>query len=174
MKRSAIYAGTFDPITLGHFDLLHRASLVFDKILVAVAECPRKSTMFSVKDRCEMVRAATADLGNVKIKPFRGLLVDFARNNGIHVLVRGLRAFSDFEYEFQMALTNRQLAPDVETLFLMPNEAYSYLSSSTVREIVELGGNVRGFVPPCVLPFVKKYAGRAGRSSSGCGQRTRD
>ncbi|MEI6807654.1 MAG: pantetheine-phosphate adenylyltransferase [bacterium] len=167
MKRSAIYAGTFDPITLGHLDLLHRASLVFDKILVAVAECPRKSTMFSVKERCEMVRNATEDLGNVKVKPFKGLLVDFARKSGIHVLVRGLRAYSDFEYEFQMALTNRQLAPDVETLFLMPKETHSYLSSSVVREIAELGGNIRGFVPPCVLPYVKKYSAR-------CGQRTRD
>lgn len=174
MKRSAIYAGTFDPITLGHLDLLRRASLVFDKILVAVAECPRKTTMFSVKERCEMVRGATSDLDNVKILPFHGLLVDFARKNGIHVLVRGLRAFSDFEYEFQMALTNRQLAPDLETLFLMPKETYSYLSSSAVREIAELGGNIRGFVPPCVLPYVKKNAGRSGKLASGCGQRTRD
>lgn len=174
MKRSAIYAGTFDPITLGHLDLLHRASLVFDKILVAVAECPRKSTMFSVKERCEMVRSATLHLGNVHVKPFSGLLVRFARKNGIHVLVRGLRAYSDFEYEFQMALTNRQLAPDVETLFLMPKETHSYLSSSAVREVAELGGNIRGFVPSCVLPYVKKHLARRGNASGGCGQRTRD
>ena len=174
MKRSAIYAGTFDPITFGHLDLLHRASLVFDVILVAVAECPRKSTMFSVKERCEMARSATLNLDNVKVRPFSGLLVDFARQSDIHVLVRGLRAYSDFEYEFQMALTNRQLAPDVETLFLMPKETHSYLSSSVVREIAELGGNIKGFVPPCVLPYVKKHVGKRGSAASGCGQRTRD
>ncbi|MEI6217959.1 MAG: pantetheine-phosphate adenylyltransferase [bacterium] len=174
MKRSAIYAGTFDPITLGHLDLLHRASLVFDKVLVAVAECPRKSTMFSVKERCEMVRQASLNLENVTVKPFSGLLVHFARKKGIHVLVRGLRAYSDFEYEFQMALTNRQLAPDLETLFLMPKETHSYLSSSVVREIAELGGNIRRFVPACVLPYVRRYTGRGGNAARSRGQRTRD
>ena len=172
MKRSAIYAGTFDPITEGHLDLLRRASQLFDSVLVAVAERPRKSTMFGINERCEMVRLATDHMKNVRVKPFTGLLVDFARRNGVHVLIRGLRAYSDFEYEFQMTLTNRQLAPDVETLFLMPKETHSYLSSSVVREVAELGGDIKRFVSPRVLARIKKRI--AGMKPASHGQRTRD
>ena len=147
MIRSAIYPGTFDPITLGHLDVMSRASVVFDRLVVAVAESPRKKLWFDLAERVEMVREATTQLPNLEIVTFDGLLVKFARKQGVGVLVRGLRAFSDFEYEFQMALSNRKLAPDVETVFLMASETYSYVSSSVVREVAELGGDISGMVP---------------------------
>ena len=147
MRHSAIYAGTFDPITLGHMDLVDRAASIFDEVVLAVVVHSQKDTMFDVTERTAMAAKATADYKNVNIERFDGLLVDFARSRGIHTLIRGLRAYSDFEYEFQMALTNRKLAPDVETLFMMPKETHSYLSSKIVREIIELGGDIAGFVP---------------------------
>jgi pantetheine-phosphate adenylyltransferase len=147
MIRSAIYPGTFDPITLGHLDVMNRASVVFDRLVVAVAESPRKKLWFDLSERVDMVREATTKLPNLEIVTFDGLLVEFARKQGVGVLVRGLRAFSDFEYEFQMALSNRKLAPDVETVFLMASETYSYVSSSVVREVAELGGDISGMVP---------------------------
>lgn len=147
MIRSAIYPGTFDPITLGHLDVMTRAAAVFDRLVVAVAESPRKKLWFDLTERIDMVRDATTKLKNVEIVTFDGLLVEFARKQKIGVLVRGLRAFSDFEFEFQMALSNRKLAPDVETLFLMASETYSYVSSSVVREVAELGGDISGMVP---------------------------
>lgn len=149
MNRAAIYAGTFDPITLGHLDLIGRAAAIFPRLILAVARQPPKRTMFSPEQRAAIAAEAVRELRNVEVKLFDGLLVEFARSKGVRVLVRGLRAFSDFEFEFQMALTNRKLAPDIETLFLMPSEEYSYVSSSTVRQIAELGGDVRRFVPPC-------------------------
>jgi len=147
MKRSAIYPGTFDPITLGHHDVMRRAADVFDLLVVAVAESPRKKLWFELDERLAMVREAVRDVPNIQVVSFGGLLVEFARNQGIHVLVRGLRAFSDFEYEFQMALSNRKLAPDVETVFLMTSDTYSYISSSAVREVSELGGDTSLLVP---------------------------
>ncbi len=160
MRHSAIYPGTFDPLTLGHYDLIERASGIFDRVIVAVAEHSRKKTLFTVAERVDLARRATRKLPNVVVKPFRGLLIDFARDQKIHVLVRGIRAFSDFEYEFQMALTNRKLAPGIETLFLMPKEAYSYINSSTVREIAERGGDIRGFVPAGLVgPIQRKCRG---------------
>lgn len=152
----AIYAGTFDPVTFGHVDVATRAAQVFAHLTLAVAEDPRKKLLFSTAERLELVRASLAQLPNVEVVPFSGLLVDWARQRGIHTLIRGLRAFSDFEYEFQMALTNRKLAPDIETLFLMPNEDYSYVSSSMVREIAALGGDVDKFVPPAVAAALKR------------------
>ena len=131
----AVYAGTFDPMTYGHLDVAARAAHVFDHLTLAVAEDPRKTLMFSTAERLELARSSLAELANVEVVPFSGLLVNWARAQGIHTLIRGLRAFSDFEYEFQMALTNRKLAPDIETLFLMPNEDFSYVSSSMVRAI---------------------------------------
>ena len=161
MRHSAIYPGTFDPLTLGHFDLIERASGIFDRVIVAVAKNTRKQTLFTADERVDMAHRATHKLSNVVVKPFHGLLIDFAREQKIHVLVRGIRAFSDFEYEFQMALTNRKLAPEIETLFLMPKEAYSYISSSTVREVAEQGGDLQGFVPAClVAPIRRKCLGR--------------
>ena len=156
----AVYAGTFDPITFGHMDVAARAAHVFDHLTLAVAEDPRKTLMFSTAERLELARAGVAHLKNVEVVPFGGLLVDWARQRGIQVLIRGLRALSDFEYEFQMALTNRKLAPDIETLFLMPNEDYSYVSSSMVREIASLGGDVEKFVPPAVAAALKTKLAR--------------
>lgn len=152
----AVYAGTFDPMTLGHLDVAARAAHVFEHLTLAVAEDPRKTLLFSVEERLELARTSVAGLDNVEVVPFGGLLVNWARNRGIHTLIRGLRAFSDFEYEFQMALTNRKLAPDIETMFLMPNEDFSYVSSSMVREIAALGGDVDKFVPPAVAAALKR------------------
>ncbi|MGD9611435.1 MAG: pantetheine-phosphate adenylyltransferase [Kiritimatiellia bacterium] len=152
----AVYAGTFDPMTYGHLDVATRAAHVFDRLTLAVAEDPRKTLLFDVEERVALARDCLAGLPNVEVVPFGGLLVDWARSRGIHTLIRGLRAFSDFEYEFQMALTNRKLAPDIETLFLMPNEDFSYVSSSMVREIAALGGGVDQFVPPAVAAALKR------------------
>mgnify|MGYP003601637734 FL=1 len=152
----AVYAGTFDPMTFGHLDVATRAAHVFEHLTLAVAEDPRKTLLFSVEERLELARTSVAGLDNVEVVPFGGLLVNWARNRGIHTLIRGLRAFSDFEYEFQMALTNRKLAPDIETMFLMPNEDFSYVSSSMVREIAALGGDVGKFVPAAVAAALKR------------------
>jgi pantetheine-phosphate adenylyltransferase len=161
MEHSAIYAGTFDPITLGHLDLIQRAAHSFDRVIVAVSRNSRRETMFSGEERLEMIREVVTDMETVEAVLFDGLLIDFARERQINVLIRGLRAYSDFEYEFQMALTNRKLAPEVETLFLMPKEIYSYLSSSIVREVAELRGDLSDFVPSCVLEHISGYlAGR--------------
>lgn len=155
----AVYAGTFDPMTYGHLDVAARAAHVFSQLTLAVAEDPRKTLMFNVEERMELARTSVKGLKNVEVVSFSGLLVNWARAREIHTLIRGLRAFSDFEYEFQMALTNRKLAPDIETLFLMPNEDYSYVSSSMVREIAALGGDVEKFVPePVAMALKKKLA----------------
>ena len=156
MRHSAIYPGTFDPLTLGHLDLIERASHIFERVIVAVVVHSRKKTAFTARDRIRMAKESVKHLPNVKVDAFDGLLVDYARGLGIHVLLRGLRAFSDFEYEFQMALTNRKMAPDVETVFLMPQESYSYISSSTVREVVERGGDISEFVPGPVKRLIEK------------------
>ena len=152
----AVYAGTFDPMTYGHLDVATRAAHVFDKLTLAVAEDPRTTLLFGLEERVALARECLAKLPNVEVVSFGGLLVDWARSRGIHTLIRGLRAFSDFEYEFQMALTNRKLAPDIETLFLMPNEDFSYVSSSMVREIAALGGDVAKFVPAPVAAALKR------------------
>ncbi|HAL92115.1 MAG TPA: pantetheine-phosphate adenylyltransferase [Verrucomicrobia bacterium] len=152
----AVYAGTFDPMTYGHLDVAARAAHVFEHLTLAVAEDPRKTLLFSIEERLALARSSVAGLENVEVVPFSGLLVNWARQQGIHTLIRGLRAFSDFEYEFQMALTNRKLAPDIETMFLMPNEDFSYVSSSMVREIAALGGDVDQFVPSPVAAALKK------------------
>lgn len=159
MRHTAIYPGTFDPLTLGHLDLIVRASRIFTRVIVAVAIGTRKSTIFPIEERVAMTAQSTRNLPNVEVTSFRGLLVHFAIRRGVHVVVRGLRAFSDFEYEFQMALTNRKLEPRIETLYLMPKEEFSYFSSSTVREVVELGGDYRGFVPKTVQPFIHRRFG---------------
>ena len=154
--KGAIYAGTFDPVTYGHIDMAERAALIFDRLTVAVAEDPDKTLLFGVDERIALAQASLAHLGNAEVVSFSGLLVDWARAHNIHTLIRGLRAFSDFEYEFQMALTNRKLAPDIETMFLMPNEGLSYISSSMVREIAALGGEVEKFVPTVVAAALRR------------------
>lgn len=153
--RQAIYAGTFDPITLGHTDLIGRAAKMFDRLILAVAEQSRKNTLFSVQERLEMATLACAGFAGVEVHRFGGLLVEYARRQAIEVLVRGMRAFSDFENEFQMALTNRKLAPEIETVFLMPTETFSYVTSSSVREILECGGDIRGFVAEPVWAYLR-------------------
>lgn len=150
MNKKAIYAGTFDPMTLGHLDVVERAAKIFPELIVAVAAVTGKNTQFSQDERVALVQESVKKLPNVTVKPFDGLLVQYAREQGGGVLIRGLRAFSDFEYEFQMALTNRRLAPDIETLFLMPKQDYSFLSSTNVKQVASLGGNVNEFVPAAV------------------------
>ncbi len=146
----AIYPGTFDPITNGHTDLVHRARRIFDRVIVAVAANPGKGPVFTLEERVGLAREALADLENVEVCAFDTLLVDFARSRKARVILRGLRAVSDFEHEIQLASINRRLAPEVETLFLTPAEQYTYISSGLVREIASLGGDVSGFVHPKV------------------------
>jgi len=148
--RTAIYPGTFDPITYGHLDIIKRAVRLFDKVLVAVAENPRKDPLFSTDERIKMIEEV-CDIENVRVDHFRGLVVDYARTQGACALIRGLRAVSDFEYEFQMALVNRKLSEDLSTVFLMPHERYTHLNSSIVREVASLHGDVSPYVPPAVV-----------------------
>ncbi len=149
MTVAAMYPGTFDPITLGHEDLVKRASELFDRVVVAIASnTGSKTPMFSVDERVEMATAALAHIENVEVARYDGLTVDFAKENGLRVIVRGLRAVSDFEYEFQLANMNRHLTEEVETAFLTPTEKYTFISSSLVREVAELGGDIGEFVSP--------------------------
>jgi pantetheine-phosphate adenylyltransferase len=150
MKRSAIYPGTFDPITNGHLDLIRRGATLFDRIVVAVARNPQKGPLFPAKTRLAMARAALAGIPNVEVLLFDELLIDFAKKHGCGIILRGLRAVSDFEYELQIALTNRQMAPEIETVFLAPSIRYIYLSSRIVKEIASYGGPVTDLVPPGV------------------------
>lgn len=150
MNKAAICAGTFDLLTMGHLDVIERAARIFPRVVVAVATNPGKNPMFSLEERIDLVRQATSHLDGIEVDRFDGLLVDFALFKNIRVIVRGVRAFSDFEYEFQMALTNRRLKPEIETLFLMPKQDYSYVSSSNVRVVAELGGDTSQFVPASV------------------------
>ena len=153
---TAVYPGTFDPMTLGHEDLMRRASRLFDRLIVAVAAGHHKRTMFTIAERLDIARELAAPCGNVEVIAFRGLLRDFVVENGGKVVVRGLRAVSDFEYEFQMAGMNRQLMPDVETLFLTPSDQFQFVSGTFVREIAMLGGDVSKFVSPSVLTRLKE------------------
>jgi len=148
--RRAIYPGSFDPVTNGHLDVIERARKLFDEVVVAVAHNDEKQPLFSLKERLDLLRETAGTIGGVRIAEFSGLLVEFARAESAGAVIRGLRAVSDFEFEFQMALMNRKLAAAVETIFLMPKEEYTYLSSRIVKEIARLGGDVSRFVPACV------------------------
>jgi pantetheine-phosphate adenylyltransferase len=151
MKTSvAIYPGSFDPVTNGHLDLIERGQKMFDRLIVAVLKNTEKEPMFSVPERVEMLREVTRQWESVEIDVFEGLLVDYARKRGAAVILRGIRAVSDYEYELQMALMNRKLEPRLETVFMMPGETYSYLSAKVVREIAHFGGPLAGLVPPTV------------------------
>lgn len=153
MRKIAVYPGTFDPLTLGHFDLIRRSTQLFEQVVVVVAGVSLKPTgMFDLQERMEMVRESLDEAGikSVAIDKLDCLLVEYCRRHQIGVVVRGLRVYSDFEYEFQMALTNRKLAPEIETLFMMPNENYSYVTASTIREIARYGGDTTAFVPAAV------------------------
>jgi pantetheine-phosphate adenylyltransferase len=158
--RRAIYPGSFDPITNGHLDVLQRASGLFDELIVAVARDNAKSSLFTVEERVDLLQAATDHIPNLRVMPFEGLLVDFARQQQAMALVRGLRAVSDFEFEFQLALMNRKLEPNLETMFLMPREELTYISSRLVKEISRLGGNVNQFVPRHVVTALKAKQGK--------------
>ena len=149
MKR-AIYPGSFDPLTNGHVDVIERAAQIFDEVVVAVARNDQKTPLFSSEERVRLIEASVAGTARVRVTSFDGLLVNFARSQEATAVVRGIRALSDFEFEFQMALMNRKLAPRLETIFLMPKEEYSYISSRMVREIARLGGDISSFVPPNV------------------------
>ena len=154
--RHCIYPGSFDPITNGHFDVLQRASRLFDRVTVAVAISTTKHSLFSTEHRVELIRANLGGLPNVEVVSFEGLLVEFARKQKAQAIIRGLRALSDFEFEFNMALMNRHLEPQVETIFVMPKEAYSYTSSSLVKQIAKLGGDIAHFVPANVAAALKE------------------
>jgi pantetheine-phosphate adenylyltransferase len=149
--RRAIYPGSFDPVTNGHLDIIERARKLFDEVIVAVAHNDEKEPVFSLSERLELLQETVGKIDNVRIAQFTGLLVEFAKAQKAGAVIRGLRAVSDFEFEFQMALMNRKLDAVVETIFLMPKEEYTYLSSSIVKEIARLGGDVSGFVPACVV-----------------------
>lgn len=147
---TCVYPGSFDPITMGHFDLIQRASGMFDRVVVGILNNADKHPTFSVEERLTLVRRSVGSLANVEVASFNGLLVDFVQQCGANVILRGLRAISDFEYEFQMAATNHRLAPEVETVFLMTSTEYSFLSSSIVRQLGSFGGNIQGMVPEAI------------------------
>ena len=150
MNKMAVYPGTFDPVTNGHIDIIKRGKTIFSSIIVAVIEHPKKNTLFTIDERISLLKHAVKDIKNVKVELFDGLLVDYVKNKKAQAIIRGVRAISDFDYEFQMALMNRKLDDNIETVFMIPNEAYSYLSSSLVKEIAQYKGNVDMFVPELV------------------------
>ena len=156
MKRIAVYPGTFDPVTNGHIDLVERSLRIFDAVLVAVAENPKKTPLFSLEERIAMFKKVTAKYKNVVIEGFDGLLVDYVKQKKAVGIIRGLRAVSDFEYEMQMALMNRRLDSDIETVFLMPSEEYSFITSTIVKEAASYGGDVSSLVPRAVVEKLKK------------------
>jgi pantetheine-phosphate adenylyltransferase len=168
-ERTAIFPGTFDPFTNGHLDLTRRAARMFDRVFVAVADSPAKGTLFGMAERVEMIRAATRTLRKVEVVEFDDLVVECARRVGAHVMIRGLRAVSDFEFEFQMALMNRRLSAGLEVAFLMPSQQYTYLNATLVKEVARLGGSVRGLVPPVVEDRLRRRlaAERAARPVAG-------
>lgn len=157
----AIYPGTFDPLTNGHLDLIARGARLFDHLVVAVLRNASKSPLFSESDRIEMLTEGVRTFDNVSVATFDGLLVDFAREQHAEAVIRGIRAISDYEYEFQMALMNRRLAPEVETIFLMPDAKYSFVSSRLVKQVFELGGSVEGLVPQFVVERLKQRVPKA-------------
>jgi len=156
MKRSVVYPGTFDPITNGHLDIIERCSSLFDEVIVAIVEKGSKKTIFSLDERRELIEDSVKSLSNVKVNYFSGLLVDFAQKNNSTSIIRGLRVLSDFEYEFKMALMNRSLNSNVTTLFMMPHQKYTHISSSLIREIASLGGGLSEYVPVAVEAALKK------------------
>ncbi|HSB74836.1 MAG TPA: pantetheine-phosphate adenylyltransferase [Terriglobales bacterium] len=162
----AIYPGSFDPLTNGHLDLIERGAKIFDELIVAILRNPEKEALFSLEERRDMIRAMTRELKNVRVDSFDGLMVDYALKVGATAVLRGIRAISDYEYELQMALMNRKLEPRLETVFMMPAETYSYLSSRLVRQVGMLGGSVRGLVPEMVEQKLREKLGPAQAAQS--------
>jgi len=156
---TAIYPGSFDPVTNGHLDLIARGAMIFDQLIVAVAKNLDKDALFTSRERVEMLEAVTFEWKNVEVEQFDGLLMNYARSQGASVVIRGIRAVSDYEYELQMAMMNRKIEPDIETVFMLPGEAYSYLSSRLVKELARLGGPVKDFVPPLVVERLRAKVG---------------
>lgn len=156
MKKIAVYPGTFDPVTNGHLDLIKRASYFVDELFVGIGVNASKATLFDLESRIKMLKTLTSEISNVEVVSFKGLLVDFADEVGAMVIIRGLRAVSDYEFELQLALMNRRLNSQVDTVFLMPDERYSYLNSTIVREVARLGGDVTSFVAPLVAEKLKE------------------
>jgi len=154
--RIAVYPGTFDPVTNGHLDLVNRASQIFDKVIIAVSNNPHKNPLFSIEERRDLIFRVVQGMDNVEVDMFDGLLVSYAQKKGACALIRGLRAVSDFEYEFQMALMNRKLQPDLETVYLMPSEEYTYINSTISKEIARFGGDISCFVPGPVIDALKE------------------
>ncbi|MDO4809115.1 MAG: pantetheine-phosphate adenylyltransferase [Eubacteriales bacterium] len=161
--KTAIYPGSFDPVTYGHLDIIERSAALFDRLVIGVLVNSTKSPMFSMEERVEMIRQETAHLPNVEVRCFSGLTVDFARENGAGFMVRGLRAVTDFEYELQLSHTNRQIAPDLDTVFLTTGMNYGYISSSVTKEIASLGGDITKFVPPAVAKRIKEKLADGGK-----------
>ena len=158
MARLAIYPGTFDPITNGHLDIVRRASRIFDRIIILIANNVAKKPFFTIQERVDLAERSLAGNGNITVESFDGLLAEFARRRGVDAIIRGLRAIKDFEFEFQMALMNKSLYPEVETVFFMPSEKFTYVNSAIVREVARLSGDVSRFVPPPVAEaFARKY-----------------
>jgi pantetheine-phosphate adenylyltransferase len=159
MTRTAVYPGTFDPVTQGHWDIVERSLRIFDRIIVAIGPNPKKEPLFSLAERLAILADVFKGIPEVRISSFDGLLVDYVRKEGAHAIIRGLRAISDFEYEFQMALMNRSLDSRIETVYLMPSEEYSFLTSSLIKEVARYGGDISRLVPPIVKEMLeKKYA----------------
>ncbi|MCK4532329.1 pantetheine-phosphate adenylyltransferase [bacterium] len=156
MNREAVYPGTFDPVTNGHLDIIKRALQMFDQITVAVVDKPGKDLLFTTQERIKMLRKTVGNLSKVRVERFEGLLVDYLQRRNIFVIIRGLRAVSDFEYEFQIALMNRKLNSEIESVFLMPSQEYTYLSSSLIKEVVKFGGRMDGLVPGIIEKALKK------------------
>ena len=154
--RSAVYPGSFDPVTCGHLDLIERGAKIFDRLVVSVAANPEKQHLFSVAERIEMVRELVKSHGNVTVDSFEGLVIDHVRRHKTSVILRGIRTMSDFEYEFQMALTNRTMAPGVETVLVMSDERFSFIRSSLIKEVAALGGSLKGMVPPLVEEALRR------------------
>ena len=164
--KTAIYPGSFDPVTLGHYDIIERSSKIFDKLIVGVLNNSAKSPLFSVEERVNMLKDVTSYFPNVEVQSFAGLLIDFVRSNDANVIVRGLRAITDFEYELQLAQMNRVIAPEIDTLFLTTNLKYAYLSSSMAKEVAMYGGDISSFLSPEIAEKVReKYAAQAGQRS---------
>jgi pantetheine-phosphate adenylyltransferase len=168
MKRvKAIYPGSFDPLTNGHLDLIERGSKIFDELVVAILRNSEKAPLFSVEERMEMLKDTTSHLANVSVDTFEGLLVDYVAKQNARAVLRGIRAISDYEYELQMALMNRNLSPNIETVFMMPADTYSYLSSRLVKEVFQLGGSVRGLVPQMVEERLREKVNGKGAKMNG-------
>lgn len=159
-KTIAVYPGSFDPVTYGHLDIIRRSLKIFDEVIVAVARNSQKNSLFSIDERVELIRTVTKEEGRVTVDTFTGLLIDYVVSKQAHVIIRGLRAISDFEYEFQIAQMNSTIGHNIETLFMMTSVQYGYLSSSIVREVCSLGGNIDSFVPPEVKSAMLKKFGR--------------